>query len=104
MSRYLYEGGLLLCLGALLCGCRKDLCYDHELHGLNVRVEVRPDWECVWERDYGMDWDDNWAEESFAARTKRSVPSRPPASPLSSITRTGRARNATCPRRAGCCR
>lgn len=74
MSRYLYEGGLLLCLGALLCGCRKDLCYDHELHGLNVRVEVRPDWECVWERDYGMDWDDNWAEEVFCCAYEALCP------------------------------
>ena len=61
-------GGIFLCLcgvSLLLCGCRKELCYDHDMHGLNVRVVVQPEWECVWERDHGMNWDDNWAEERF---------------------------------------
>ncbi|MCD7795622.1 MAG: DUF5119 domain-containing protein [Alistipes sp.] len=57
------RGLLLLSCVAFLCGCRKDLCYDHDLHGLNVRVVVQSDWECVWERDHGMNWDDNWQEE-----------------------------------------
>ena len=46
-------GGIFLCLcgvSLLLCGCRKELCYDHDMHGLNVRVVVQPEWECVWER------------------------------------------------------
>ena len=62
------DGGIFLCLcgvSLLLCGCRKGLCYDHDMHGLNVRVVVQPEWECVWERDHGMNWDDNWAEERF---------------------------------------
>ena len=44
-------GGIFLCLcgvSLLLCGCRKELCYDHDMHGLNVRVVVQPEWECVW--------------------------------------------------------
>ena len=41
-------GGIFLCLcgvSLLLCGCRKELCYDHDMHGLNVRVVVQP--ECT---------------------------------------------------------
>ena len=41
-------GGIFLCLcgvSLLLCGCRKELCYDHDMHGLNVRVVVQPEWE-----------------------------------------------------------
>ena len=55
----------LLLLGGvvLLGGCRKDLCYDHDLHGLNVRVLLRPEWECEWERDYGRAWEENWPAE-----------------------------------------
>lgn len=30
-----------------------------------MHVVVQPEWECVWERDHGMNWDDNWAEERF---------------------------------------
>lgn len=52
-------GGLLMVAG----GCRKELCYDHALHGLSVRVDVQPDWERAWERDYGAGWQANWPEE-----------------------------------------
>lgn len=56
------NGLFLLSLGCLsmLSGCRKDLCYDHDVHGLNVRVVLFPEWEQEWERDYGMGWQDNW--------------------------------------------
>lgn len=40
-------------LTAMLTGCRKELCYDHDLHGLNVRVHVNPEWEQIWMRWYG---------------------------------------------------
>ena len=98
-------GGIFLCLcgvSLLLCGCRKELCYDHDMHGLNVRVVVQPEWECVWERDHGMNWDDNWAEDS-AADMKTSVPIRLRESRLSSMTGTDRVPSATCrPKEASC--
>ena len=37
-------------------GCRKDLCYDHDRHGLTTRALILPEWEQEWERDYGMCW------------------------------------------------
>lgn len=47
-----------------LCGCRKELCYNHDEHSLGVRVDVRTEWELEWERDYGCGWkycwDQNW--------------------------------------------
>ena len=54
-----------LLLGGLLLspGCRKDLCYDHDMHGFNVRVALMPEWEQEWERDYGMGWQDNWPDK-----------------------------------------
>lgn len=52
----------LLCL--LLCtGCRKDLCYDHDRHGLGVKVDARFGWEREWERAYAHDWRQEWREE-----------------------------------------
>ncbi|HIU55981.1 MAG TPA: DUF5119 domain-containing protein [Candidatus Gallibacteroides avistercoris] len=44
-------------------GCRKDLCYDHDLHGLSTRTHLSFDWEQEWERDYGMSWQENWSEK-----------------------------------------
>lgn len=38
----------------MLTGCRKELCYDHDLHGLNVRAHIMPEWELEWMRDYGI--------------------------------------------------
>lgn len=56
------NGVMVVLCSMLSCmyGCRKELCYDHDLHGLGVRVEVRTSWECVWERPYGMDWRASW--------------------------------------------
>ena len=56
---------LLLLLGGsiLMCSCRKDLCYDHDMHGLGVRLALLPEWEQEWERDYGMSWQNSWPEE-----------------------------------------
>lgn len=55
----------MLILGSLLflSSCRKDLCYNHDQHGLSTRVLLQTEWEQEWERDYGMGWADNWPEE-----------------------------------------
>ena len=47
---------LLLCGAVLLTGCRKELCYDHD----HWKANVLADWELVWERDYGMAWEQSW--------------------------------------------
>ena len=41
MIRY----GVFLILLLLTFGCRKDLCYDHELHSASVKTMVAADWE-----------------------------------------------------------
>lgn len=56
MIRY----GLFLILPLLIFGCRKDLCYDHELHSASVKTVVAADWEQEWERTYDFDWEQNW--------------------------------------------
>jgi len=55
--------GLVLMLGLLLTGCRKDLCYDHPDHAPGVYLDVKAQWEQVWERDYGCDWKNHWVSE-----------------------------------------
>lgn len=65
---------LLVCGGVLLLGgCRKELCYDHNLHGLDVRVEVVPSWECEWEYDHGMSWEENW-DDNFGHEYEEFTP------------------------------
>ena len=44
----------------LLCGCRKDLCYDHESHSFSVKTDVAASWEQEWERTYAVDWEQEW--------------------------------------------
>lgn len=44
-------------------GCRKDLCYDHDRHGLTAHALIQPEWEQEWERDYGMGWQENWPDK-----------------------------------------
>ena len=56
MIRY----GVFLILLLLTFGCRKDLCYDHELHSASVKTVVAADWEQEWERAYDFDWEQNW--------------------------------------------
>ncbi|MBO5499310.1 MAG: DUF5119 domain-containing protein [Bacteroidales bacterium] len=46
-----------------LCGCRKELCYNHDEHSFGVRIDLRTDWELVWERDYGCGWEGCWNPE-----------------------------------------
>ena len=50
---------VLVCGSLLLPGCRKELCYDHDMHGFGVRVQLCAEWEQEWERDYGMGWEDS---------------------------------------------
>ena len=49
-----------------LTGCRKDLCYDHNLHGTKVQVEIQPTWVQEWEDGSG-NWQQNW-NQSFGVR------------------------------------
>lgn len=56
-------GVLLLCGSLSLGGCRKDLCYDHDQHGLRTSALIQPDWELEWERDYGRSWSENWPDK-----------------------------------------
>ena len=32
-------------------GCRKDLCYDHDRHGLTAHALIQPEWEQEWEQE-----------------------------------------------------
>ena len=52
---------LLLCL-MLAVGCRKELCYIHDEHTLDVKVDIASSWETVWQRDYGRDWANQWKQ------------------------------------------
>ena len=47
----------------LLTGCRKELCYDHYEHAPGIHLDVKAQWEQVWERDYGCDWQNHWQSE-----------------------------------------
>lgn len=52
---------LSLCL-LFFTGCRKDLCYDHDEHGLSVKVDASFNWEQEWERPYDHDWAGEWKD------------------------------------------
>lgn len=54
---------LIITAVLLLTGCRKDLCYTHDEHGLAVKVDVVADWEQEWERTHDTDWEQNWPED-----------------------------------------
>jgi len=54
-----------LSLPLLFSSCRKDLCYDHDMHTRGYRTEVSASWEQVWERDYGMDWPARWNSAAY---------------------------------------
>lgn len=54
-----------------LSGCRKELCYDHD----HWKSNVVADWELVWERDYGMAWEQNWdSPAGYVYDSLRPVP------------------------------
>ena len=46
--RYTLMGLTLAGLTFLSTSCRKDLCYDHDEHGLSVKVNLSSDWEQEW--------------------------------------------------------
>ena len=60
MNRLLW---LMVIWGLMLTGCRKELCYDHFDHTPGVYLDVKAEWEQVWERDYGCDWKNHWLSE-----------------------------------------
>lgn len=65
---------LLLCAALVLAGCRKDLCYDHDTHGLRVRTVLCPQWELEWEYEHGIDWDTQWDSERFLHEYEEFTP------------------------------
>lgn len=48
---------------AMLSGCRKDLCYNHEEHSMAVKTHVQAAWEQEWEREFHINWEEVWKEE-----------------------------------------
>ena len=72
--RTVYILSLLLCSGIILAGCRKDLCYDHDIHGLKVRTVLYPQWELEWEYEHGIDWDTQWDSERFLHEYEEFTP------------------------------
>ena len=72
--RTVYILSLLLCSGIILAGCRKDLCYDHDTHGLRVRTVLYPQWELEWEYEHGIDWDTQWDSERFLHEYEEFTP------------------------------
>lgn len=50
----------------ILPGCRKDLCYEHDIHGFGVKVDVAAGWELVPFRDYGSGSEDSPYMEDLA--------------------------------------
>lgn len=76
MSRMVW---LMLSLGLVLTGCRKELCYDHPDHTPGVYLDIMAQWEQVWERDYGCGWQNNWSSQwgstyaSFAPRVPEGL-------------------------------
>lgn len=46
----------------LMTGCRKDLCYNHDEHGTDIRADVKATWECEWERSDDFDWEIHWPD------------------------------------------
>ena len=74
MRRMLYRLLLLLCTGIILAGCRKDLCYDHDTHGLRVRTVIYPQWILEWEYEHGIDWDTQWDSERFLHEYEEYTP------------------------------
>lgn len=61
--RYTLMGLTFAGLTFLSTSCRKDLCYDHDEHGLSVKVNLSSDWEQEWERTYAYDWEKLWEED-----------------------------------------
>lgn len=54
--RYLLPAFFLL----TVTGCRMDLCVDHDAHTYSVKTFVSASWEQLWERTYGINWQERW--------------------------------------------
>lgn len=68
MNTYIIKYSKILIAASILLvatGCRKDLCYDHDEHSLQCRLDLIPLWEHEWERDYGLEWTKNWDIDKF---------------------------------------
>lgn len=61
MKRMIVFLSVLICMAAT--SCRKELCYDHYDHTPGIVLDIKPEWELVWERDYGCGWRDCWQSE-----------------------------------------
>ncbi len=56
---------MVISLLFLLSGCRKDLCYDHDMHSISYQTNINATWEQVWERPYGCHWQEEWNAETY---------------------------------------
>lgn len=74
--RYTLMGLTFAGLTFLSTSCRKDLCYDHDEHGLSVKVNLSSDWEQEWERTYAYDWE-NCGKRTGSTTMKICVLLRP---------------------------
>ena len=76
MRKTVYNSLLILCAALVLAGCRKDLCYDHDIHGLKVRTVLYPQWEREWEYEHGIDWDAQWDSKQFLHEYEEFTPEK----------------------------
>ena len=76
MRKTVYNSLLILCAALVLAGCRKDLCYDHDIHGLKVRTVLYPQWELEWEYEHGIDWDAQWDSKQFLHEYEEFTPEK----------------------------
>ena len=71
-------GGVIVLLGMLLGGCRKELCYDHETHTERVEFLLKLTYEVEWEynREDHIDWDKYW-NDAFGMEYDALLPTHP---------------------------
>ena len=76
MSRMLW---LLLVLGMLLTGCRKELCYDHDKHTMRVEYKLNLSYDLEWEynRENHVNWEQNWNDEAMGTSYDALRPTPP---------------------------
>ena len=58
-------GWMVLLVGVLLSGCRKDLCYDHNHHTERVEYFVSLSYDTEWEYNVEghIDWEQSWNDD-----------------------------------------
>lgn len=76
MNRMLW---LLLVLGMLLTGCRKELCYDHDKHTMRVEYKLNLSYDLEWEynRENHVNWEQNWNNEAMGTSYDALRPTPP---------------------------